>query len=394
MKKLELTICGCGNGAHACAVILGSKGHAVNIYSPLKNEIDLLRQSYSDNKLTAILPNNQEKTATLNKVTYDASEVIPDASIIFIIVPSFAHANILRNIEPYISAASIIVTIPARSGFEYEARKIISKGNIICLQTLPWACRIIEFGKLIEIKGSKIKIQAATISSKLPNTIIFQLERLLEVKIVMLKNMLTLTLGNIGQIIHPGIMYGLLKENPNVKFHKDNIPLFYQSVDDNIAKILANVSKEIQNIARNINNKLNGLVNAEEILTIDQWLENSYGSLIKDNSSLSKMFRTNLAYQGLTLPVKKYNENMYISDLDTRYITEDVPYGLLITKSIAEMLNVSTPQIDEILFSLGKWTGHNYIYDLKATKDMASKSRVPEVFGINTLDDILAVYGQ
>ena len=121
MNKLEVTICGCGNGAHACAAMLSRQGHIVNIYSPLSDEIDLFKANYEQNDgltLNIGLGNiaglgygmcgyseesNIEmetyKGLKINKITDRAEEAIPGASIIIVITPAFAHRDILNNVK-------------------------------------------------------------------------------------------------------------------------------------------------------------------------------------------------------------------------------------------------------------------------------------------------------
>jgi len=52
-------------------------------------------------------------------------------------------------------------------------------------------------------------------------------------------------------------------------------------------------------------------------------------------------FQTNLGYQPLKVLVKKVNAG-YQVDEATRYLTEDVPFSLLVTKGIALVVGVET----------------------------------------------------
>lgn len=391
MAKLNITICGCGNGAHACAALISNQGHDVNIYSPIQKEIDRFIKA-GNYKLDAILPDKSEITTKLNIITSDASEVIPDSSIIFIIVPSFAHENVLRNISEYVSEDSLIVTIPTRSGFEFEAANILPKCNIIGLQTLPWACRIEEFGKRVNIIGKKIEMQAGSLPATISTILLYEVEKLLDIKFSIVKSMLTLTLGNVGQIIHPGIMYGIFGENGDVKFKENDIPLFYQSVDEDIAKILKILSDEIQDVTNKLYENNNEVVDPSEVLTIEEWILQSYGDQIQDKSSLAKMFSTNAAYQGLKAPVKKVEGDLYVPDFRTRYVLEDIPYGLLIIKSIADIVDVKTPQIDKVVNTLGILAGENYMELYESANKIAQISRLPISYGIKTMEDMENIY--
>ena len=69
--------------------------------------------------------------------------------------------------------------------------------------------------------------------------------------------------------------------------------------------------------------------------------DETYSEEIKDTSSLARKFQINLGYQLLKVPVKKVNAG-YQVDVATRYLTEDVPFSLLVTKGIALVVEVGT----------------------------------------------------
>lgn len=394
---MNITICGCGNGAHACAALLCRKGHAVNVFSPLTKEVELFKANYGqDNGMTLQLgagllakaggvfsAYDQNKKLQLNKITDNPKEVIPDSQLIIIIVPAFAHRNVLASIKDYVAENSRIVVLPSRGGLEFEVNTIMPKAQLIAFQTLPWACRIRKFGSEINVSGLKNKIQAASIPADMPQAYFAELEELFDLKIERLKSVLTLTLANIGQIFHPGIMYGLFRNNPSVTFKEVDIPLFYESVDEEIAAILANMSDEIRTVARELS-KVNADVECDKVLHITDWLKVSYEGLIADTSSLSNMFCTNAAYTGIKTPTVKLANGLYAPDFGARYIVEDIPFGLLVTRSIAGMLQVDTPVIDEVLSSIGQWINCDYCEKLKAVKSLAAKSRLPEFHGVNS----------
>jgi len=398
---MKITICGCGNGAHACAALLSRKGHTVNIYSPLSNEVQLFKTNYANNNgLTLQIGGglsaqagsdfsdyDQEQKLKLNVITDKPGEVIPDSAIIIIIVPAFAHGNILRNIKDHVSTDSKIVILPSRGGIEFELNSILPKANVVAFQTLPWACRIKKFGSEINLSGVKNKIQAAAMPADMPQAFFRELEELLDIRIDRLKSILTLTLANVGQIFHPGIMYGLFKNNPTVTFTEAETPLFYESVDEDIAAMLSGMSDEVHAVACALK-KVNDDVESDKVLHIRDWLLGSYDGLIGDTSSLHRMFCTNGAYKGIKAPLIRLENGRYAPDFGSRYIVEDIPYGLLVTRSIAEMVDVGTPVIDEVLINIGNWVDYDYLGKLAEVKCLASKSRLPEFYGIHSRENL------
>lgn len=405
MSHLTITICGCGNGAHACAALMSLKGHKVNIYSPLEEEIERFHRGYGKNNglrmrfgsgllsgLEAIDPQELAKIETheglkLAAITSDPAAVIPQASIIFVIVPAFAHGNILTNIRPYLNSNSLLVFLPSRGGLEFQLRALVPQVQAMAFQTLPWSTRIHSFGEEVLISARKKSIQAAAQPANISSLCFHQMEELLDMEVQRINHMFTLTLANVGQIIHPGIMYSNFKKDCRQRYTADSKPLFYQGLDEEGGRRLEAMSDEILEIARKVAEVCPG-VEPDQIMHLREWLLSCYEGEIGDTSTLQKMFITNKAYDGLRSPMKEVEPGVFEADFSSRYIIEDVPCGLLITKSVAQIAGVSTPAIDEVLQGLDNWTGYNYLGKLASVKSISATSRLPEVYGITTLQSM------
>lgn len=388
MRRLQITICGCGNGAHACAALLSRKGHEVTLYSPLTGEIAAVKKNYEENQgLDAVIVGDAARGLPIRRITAEPSEALPQADIIFIIVPAFAHENVLWHIRKYRSADSLAVILPCRGMIELDIRKSLADANVMAFQTLPWSCRVITPGKLVHIKGIKEKIQAASFPSHLSELFFSQMEELLEMKIERIRNPLTLTLANIGQIFHPGIMYGLFKDRPDGTFQKEDIPLFYQGVTEETAAVLSGLSDEIQSIGRELTSFIPD-IEMEKVLTPVQWLNDSYRRVIGDTSSLSRMLQTNQAYEGIRAPAVAAGDHLFKGDFHSRYITEDIPYSLLVTRTLGQMIHVNTPVMDQVIEALGKWSGIPFLKNSQTAADFAGKTRLPVFYGIRSVQEL------
>ena len=97
----------------------------------------------------------------------------------------------------------------------------------------------------------------------------------------------------------------------------------------------------------------------------------------------------NAAYQGLQHPVEKTEEGKYLPDFTYRYMTEDVPYGLVVLKGIAEIVGVETPDIDKVLLWCETKMGKQYMVNSKIQGKDLTSSRAPQRYGFTTLESIL-----
>ena len=114
-----------------------------------------------------------------------------------------------------------------------------------------------------------------------------------------------------------------------------------------------------------------------------------YPENISDKTNLYTTIQTNAAYQGLKHPVKTTKEGKFMPDFTYRYMTEDIPYGLVVIRGIAEIVGLETPNIDKVLTWCQEKMGKEYLVNSKLQgKDVAS-SRAPQRYGFTTLESIL-----
>ena len=117
-----------------------------------------------------------------------------------------------------------------------------------------------------------------------------------------------------GQIIHPGIMFGLFRNYHQDTFTAEEIPLFYSGVDDDIAELLQYMSDEVQQVKTALQQQLGPDVDFSSVLQLADWLIKSYNDLIEIRHTLAQAFRSNRAYNGLKVPVCKIGEDRFIPD--------------------------------------------------------------------------------
>ena len=110
---------------------------------------------------------------------------------------------------------------------------------------------------------------------------------------------------------------------------------------------------------------------------------------ISNKSTLYTAIQTNAAYQGLRHPVKATEDGKFVPDFTYRYMTEDVPYGLVVIRGIAEIVGVKTPNIDKVLTWCQQKMGKEYLVNSKLQGKDVSSSRAPQRYGFTTLESIL-----
>ena len=76
----------------------------------------------------------------------------------------------------------------------------------------------------------------------------------------------------------------------------------------------------------------------------------------------------------------------YVPDFTSRYLTEDVPYMLVVHKGLAEMVGVSMPKIDMLLKWCQKVMEKEYLVGGGLKGRDIGESRAPQRFGYHDFE--------
>lgn len=399
---MKVTICGAGNAAQTLIALLGAERTAnVTVYAPLADEAERLRQATQPDGVCALFPNGSRLRGGAATITADAQEAGVGVDLVLLALPAFAHEAVLRALAPHLPTNAWIAALPARGGFDLlvqevlgaQRRPAMATSHVICgLQTLPWACRIRKWGVVVDVLGVKRAVDIAVWPAAYAEEVAFRLSALIRAPLSPIDNFLALTLANTGQIIHPGIMYGLFHRWNGALFSAKEIPLFYGGVDGETAEVLATMSAEVLTVRDAVAQEAPHL-NLSSVVDVQTWLLDAYAEQIEDKRSLQASFTSNRAYAGLTAPMTQVSNDAFAPAFTSRYLTEDVPYSLLVTRGIAALAGVETPMIDRVICWAQEVINRQYLTDGRvAGRDIAA-SHAPQRFGIDTLAQLVARTG-
>jgi hypothetical protein len=387
---MQITICGGGNAAHTLAGLLGSQPDlSVHIYAPYGDETQRWQRGLQKNSGLIVNTPNGEILGQPAAVYRDPALAVTGSQLVLLALPAFAHEPVLKQIAQFISPGAWLGALPARGGFDLCAGDILKerKGEITLFgfQTLPWACRIQEYGQKVSILGTKALVDLAAWPSKMAPVISSVLGDLLGVELHPIPSFLALTLADTGQLIHPGIMYGLFHNWDGVMYEKHR--LFYQSVDEEIAGILQQMSREVGELRLALERDYPGL-DLSAVRSVGDWLRRAYSKTIEDSSTLQSCFATNRSYTGLLAPMYE-SEKGFAPDFQSRYLSEDVPYGLLVTRGIAELAGIATPMIDRVLVWAQERLQRKYLVDSMLKGADLNLTRSPQRYGYKSLEQLM-----
>jgi NAD/NADP octopine/nopaline dehydrogenase, alpha-helical domain len=392
-----LTICGSGNGGHALAVAASENlaSGAIDWLVRSEDRADLLRRGVFGPGLhsTGVISHSAHRLRTISA---DPAEVIPNAEMVVIVVPAYAHAGVLQRIAPYVTEGTALGCLPTRGGFEFEAAGIVANAggtpsDVFGLQTLPWSTRVATPGEVVHIGAQKAEVVVAALPTDGTAKIAERLSQILGTEVVATQGFLGLTLGNPGQFIHAGLMYGHFHSWRGDEYDEASIPMLYAQASDAMGRVVEQLSNEAIAVAHAIDESSAGLLDMAAVQPIHAWLKAAYSRVTGDTSTVASCFRTG-PIQARKAPMLEVAPGRFLPNFHYRYLSEDVPFGLVATRALAELANVDTPMIDEVIGWAQSAMTRVYLVGGRVAGPDAKALPIPQNHGISTLSELIRWY--
>jgi len=301
-SPVKVAIVGGGNGAHAMAGHLAMKGHTVRLYSAFPQEIRAMQEAGG-----VFVEGAVEGFGRLDAVSADPAAVIPWAEVIMVVVPAFAHRPLAETLAPHLRDGQVLLLNPGRTGGALEVAAVLKRMEVRAdvvvgeAQTLIYACRISGPAR-VRVLGLKRAVPVAALPATQNDRLLSRVTPLFP-EFCAAQNVLETSLDNIGAVFHPATMV----LNANRIEAGDDFD-FYQGMTPMVTKTLEAVDAERLAVAQ-----------AYGVATESaaDWLLKAYDGV--RGNTLYERIQSNRAYAGIKAP----------KSLNVRYITEDVPTGLV-----------------------------------------------------------------
>ncbi|HCL79049.1 MAG TPA: NAD/NADP octopine/nopaline dehydrogenase [Synergistaceae bacterium] len=325
--KRKVTVLGAGNGAQTLAGDLASRGHEVTLYEH-PDFADKIRDiNLKGNKI--LLTNTLEKEGQLAQATTDIAVAMKGAEIIFFVAPTFAQTPIFKLAVPYFEAGQTLVIIPGNFG-SFALRKILRESNgpdiyIAETDTLPYACRLIENGK-INVWGIKQYVRIGTLPGKDYPVVEKILRDVFPVEIRELPNSMAAGLANTNMVVHCATM---IMNAGRIESEKGNFRFYTDGMSPSVCKVQEAIDRERMAVAESLGIPL--------ISALDG-LKTMYNL---QGETLHEALAENPAYGAHGPDAPK--------TMTHRYLSEDIPYLLVPVSMLGRITNVPTPVTDSII---------------------------------------------
>jgi hypothetical protein len=313
----------------------------------------------------------------LARAASDPAEVVPGAGIVLIAVPPAAHREVLLKVQPHLDPGAWVGGMPGYGGFDWQARRVLGRGpTLFGVQRIPYVSHVVEYGREVAITGIRPQLFLAALPATEVNEVAATLERLMHTRVVPTGNYLNVTLSTSNPIMHPARLYGLLSGwRPGQTY--DRCPYFYRDWDEVSTVVYLRCADELQAVSRALPLDLGyvkGLVQHFEVAT-------------REDITAKIRGLASLAHR--PAPLSRRESGGYEVDLQSRYFTEDIPYGILIQRAVAELVGVPTPMFDQIIRWAQGLMGAEFLVDGSVSGRSAAELPVPQHFGITTAAELV-----
>ena len=322
----KVCICGGGSLAHVCAGMLSSQPEVeVNIFTR-KPELWSHQLEVTDSR-------GKVYNGNLNIISNSPEEALRDCDIIFICLPGFAIEGTLNSIKPYIGNA-VVGSIVCSTGFFFAAHRILGEdARLFGFQRVPYIARTKEYGHTANLLGYKPQL-AIAVENVEDNEAFRQLvETLWMTPVKLLGSHYEVSLTNSNPILHTGRLYSMWKDWDGEVY--DHNILFYKEWTNEASQMLIDMDAEFM-----------------QLLDVLPVTKGAIPSLLEyyeshDAESLTQKIKSITAFQNITSPMQEVS-GVWIPDFESRYFTEDFPYGLKFIVESAKEKNINCPNLNKV----------------------------------------------
>ena len=322
----KIAVLGGGNGAHAMAADLTLKGYEVNMC-----EMPEFKEGFSTTlerqAIDLIDAWGEKHTAKLNMVTTNFAKALNGVSYIMMALPAIGTRNFFNSIVPYLEDGQTVIKWSANfSALSFAAilkeRGIKKEVTLAEVHTLPWGCRLVA-PATVQIMVWVSRLLLATLPAKNIDRVIGDVKNMYPV--IAAENVMATSLNNLNPIVHPvgTVMNAGWIDSIGKDFH------FYR--DGNTLSISRGIKAVFEEVSR--------LANAVGVKMTEYPEEDFW----KKSAIMSTYSRAPFDMEGAVARISGP------SSVKSRYITEDIPYGLVPLAKLARKFNVATPVIDSVI---------------------------------------------
>lgn len=352
---MKISILGAGNSGTAVAAELSLRGHNVTL---TKTSEALHDESFNhlleNDALVLLSEGNEVRKAKIGRVTRDLS-TIRNSDLILVFIQSNYHEDLIRRIRPFLRNGQTILFNPGYFSTAYIKKHCPDLSLTVCeAQSSFVDCRIIEPGTIrigfrnvrnpIGIYPKRDQIKAQAILNQLGYPFVY------------LSSIVDAALHNPNLIVHT---VGAIMSMPRIEKTNGDYCMYHEVFTPSVWRMLEALDNEKMNVIEQMGGKRLSYVEACK-----------YRNSLDDSKDAKEVF---FWYAGM--PTRAKGPVV----VDSRYISEDVPQGLVLLETLGEELNIETPICSSLI----------HIASAALRRDLRAEGRTLQRLGVDNIRSII-----
>lgn len=354
----KITIIGAGNGGCTYAAYLGKRGHEVCLYEA---------PELADNLKDVVALGGFEMRGCdtgfgpVAKCTTNIQEAVTGTDYILVVTPAFVHRIIAKLAAPYLKTGQTVVLNPGSVFGAVEFLNVLREhGNqedITVGETSSniFACRRYRPND-VNILGIKDNMHLACIPSTRTEQVVRDLNKFFP-QYVAVPNILFTSFLDINAYVHP---ISAILNAGRIELTRGDYDFYWGGISPGVCANMEAIDRERLAIAKAL---------GYEMVTLNELIHGYYGH--PEWTSLFDFFSHSKVHGGSP-------EAKAPSTTRHRYITEDVPYGLVPMAEMAQKVGVASPHMDAVITLASTFNGENYREMGRSLKNLGFADKNPE----------------
>lgn len=345
MASKTVSILGGGNTAFAAAARLTLRGFEITLCElpDFESSVAPIR----DTETIHLLGVAEEGPAHIHRVTTDVGEALAASELILLIVPAYAHRPFAEACAPHLRPGHTVVLMPGTLGTLEWARILRESGvtgvTLAEVDTAPYVCRktapdaatiwgvVPRLGLGVLPTASTDRVKAA-IDPLFPG-------------ITAYPDVMACGLSSVNPVVHPA---GVLMNAGRVEYSRGDFYFYEEGVSPSVAGVVMQVDRERREIGRAL---------GYDLLPVNEAFHQAgFGP----KGDLWATIKGSRMLTALKAP----------GSLKSRWLTEDIPYGLASWSLLAQEFHVQTPlmrafvDIGSVVMGFNAWDRARGLDDL------------------------------
>jgi opine dehydrogenase len=359
MERDLVAVLGGGNGGHAVAANLALAGFKVNFFE-LPQFAEPFERVLRTREIR-IEGVSIDGVAKLNLASTDVQQTIKEAEVIFVITPAFGHKVMAEACAPFVQDGQTILLMPG-SGGSLEFAKILKEKKVrkeitfaeSC--TLPYGARLRGPGH-VSVFINALILPTGVFPSKKAKEVIPRLKQFYPV-ITPAKDVLEAAINNPNPVVHP---VATLLSATRIEHSRGEFYLYSEGMTPCVARIYESLNEERLAICKAMGYKLYHWNDLDfRHYNLGETEEECRYRIL--NTSMDAAFGKDGIYAGMKMKGPEH--------LKDRYVTEDVPYGMVLLSTLGDLLKIPTPTHDAVIHLTSVINRTNYLKTGRGVKQL------------------------